>query len=221
MGTQPVRGTLPPNPLQPHAAPTAAKKTSVAQTAATEFAAKIKAARQFFQQLPATLAPGLAHVRSTLNRMAGTLSRPPKSEAAKITSLLRSETMQAQTRQLATMAAYFEPTQAIQAFRLATGRAVALADHAQDAGVKDFVDAARQLKTGLAAKLGPDHAGLAVSVMAGQVIADHLKSLPGNAGLAQDCLQTLANYSSALSPTIEQHRGFPELLNAIFAQHSA
>jgi hypothetical protein len=106
-------------------------------------------------------------------------------------------------------------------FRLATGSAVALADHAQDAGVKDFVDAARQLKTGLAAKLGPDHAGLAVSVMAGQVIADHLKSLAGNAGLAQDCLQTLADYSSALSPTIEQHRGFPVLLNAIFAQHSA
>lgn len=195
--------------------------TSAARQAAERLADQVKAARRFFDQLPTRLQSLTMPIRSGMSSALAGLSRPVKSDAQRLTGLLRSEKMQSETRLLANKAAYFDAPQAMQAFRLATGSAVALGDHAQDAGVKDFIEAARQLKTPLEARLGPDHAHLAVGILAGQAVATRLSEVAGETSLGRDCRHALASYSSAPSPTMEQHRAFMALLNETFARHSA
>ena len=208
-GQQSVQRAIDPRPPQ---------QTSPARQAPAKLAAQVKAARRFFEQLPTRLQSLMTPIRSSMSSALAGLSRPAKSDAQKLTGLLRSEKMQSETSQLATKAANFDAPQAMQAFRLATGNAGALPDDLQDQGVKDFVEATKQLKTSLEARLGPDHARLAVGILAGQAVADRLSEVAGDTSLGRDCQQALASYSGAQSPAIEQNRAFTVLL--IFARHS-
>ncbi len=207
--------------LQRNENPRPLQTTSAVRQAPARLADQVKAARRFFGNLPAKLQSLMMPIRSGMSGALAGLSRSPKTDEQKLTGLLRSEKMQSETRQLATKAACFDASQAMQAFRLATGSAVAIGDHAQDAGVKDFVEAARQLKTTLEARLGADHARLAIGILAGQAVAAHLSEVGGDTSLGRDCRHALASYSSAPSPAMEQHQAFTAQLNETFARHSA
>lgn len=173
----------------------------------------VRSARQFFQQLPASLQSTVKDIRTAASTVFAKLEKPVKTAEQQLTRLRGDHQLQSRIGQLAgTGALQLDITQAAEAFRRLTEPNCGVSN---DARVNAFVGAFDQQIDSLLGS-GADRS-LARSIVAGQVIARCVIEHNPASATAQDCSNALSSYLANPRPGMQHHEGFVQLMKQILA----